>query len=108
MVLGSSSFVEFCILDCCSYCEALGVVTTSPEATTLRAKSHVAYSSLVSLVVEGGNILHVRKLYGAQSSAPEVKNKRMERFACESFYLLLMVFVCSLVFISSSCFCCCS
>ena len=50
----------------------------SPEAATSRAKSHVACSGLVSLVVEGRNILHVRKLCRAQSSAPEVKNERVE------------------------------
>ena len=80
----------------------------SPEAATSRAKSHVACSGLVSLVVKGENILRMRKLYCAQSSAPEVKNERVERFACELFYLLLLVFICSLVFISSSYFCCCS
>ena len=74
---------------------ALGVVMVSPEAVTSRAKSHVACSGLVSLVVEGRNILRMRKLRCAQSSAPEVKNERVEQFTCESFYLL-------------SCFCCCS
>ena len=63
----------------------------SPEAATSRAKSHVACSGLVTLVVEGRNILCVRKLCCAQSSPPEVKNERVERFACESFYPLLLV-----------------
>ena len=95
---------------CCIYKEdpTVGVLTASPEAATSHAKSHVACSGLVSLVVEGRNILRVRKLCHAQSSALEVKNECVERFACESFYLLLVVFICSLVFISSSCFCCCS
>ena len=69
----------------------IGVVTASPEAATSHLKSHVACSGLVSLVVEGGNILHVRKLRRAQSSAPEVKNKFVERFvlsASPGFYLL--------------------
>ena len=86
----------------------LGVVMASPEAATSRAKSHVACSGSVTLVVEGRNILCVQKLHHAQSSAPEVKNERVERFACESFYLLLLVFIYSLVFICSSCFCHCS
>ena len=56
----------------------IGVVTVSPKAATSRTKSLVAYSILVSLVVEGGNILHMRKLHRAQSSAPEVKNECVE------------------------------
>ena len=75
----------------------------SSKAATSRAKLHVVCSSSVSLVVEGGNILCMRELRCAQSSAPEVKNERVDRF--ESFYLLLLVFIYSLVFISSSCFC---
>ena len=83
--------------------QTLGVVTASPEEATSHAKSHVAYSGLVMLVVEGRNILCMRKLCRAQSSALEVKNERVERFACTSFYLLLLVFIYSLLFISSSC-----
>ena len=66
----------------------VGVVMASPKEATSHAKSHMACSGLVTLVVEGGNILHVRKLHRPQSFAPEVKNERVERFVCESFYLL--------------------
>ena len=100
---GIDSFVEVVVAKV-----SLGVVMASLEAAPSRAKSHVACSGSVSLVAEGGNILYMRKLRCAQSSTPEVKNERVERFACESFYLHLLVFICSLVFISSSCFCYCS
>ena len=70
----------------------------SLEATTSRTKSHVAYSSLVSLIVEGGNILCMQKLRRAQSSTLEVKNEHVERFMCELFYLLLLVLSPLLVF----------
>ena len=46
-------------------------------------------------------ILRVRKLLHAKYSALEVKNERVEAFVCESFYLLLLFFICSLV-----CICC--
>ena len=82
----------------------IGVVTESPEVATSRAKSHVACSGLVSLIVEGKNILHKRKLRCAQSSAPEVKNECMERFACDSFYLHLLVLSASPSFYLLSCF----
>ena len=42
------------------------------------------------LIMESGNILCLRKLLHANSSTAEVKNKRVEAFACESFYLLLL------------------
>ena len=51
------------------------------------------------LIVESGNILHVRKLLRAKSSAPEVKNERVEAFTCESFYLLLLFFLSALLFV---------
>ena len=56
----------------------LGVVTASLEAATSCAKLHEACSDLVSLVMEGRNILCMRKLRRAQSSAQEVKNERVE------------------------------
>ena len=86
----------------------IGIVTTSPEAMSSRAKLDVACFCWVSLVVKGMNILRMRKLRRAKSSASEVKNECVERFVCEWFYLLLLFFIYSLVFISSSCFCCCS
>ena len=70
-------------------CFTLGVVTASPEAVTLRAKLDMACFCWVSLIVEGRNILHMRKLCRAKSFAPEMKNKHVERFMCKSFYLLL-------------------
>ena len=43
----------------------------------------------------------MRKLRHAKSYAPEMENKRVERFACESFYLLLLFFFLSaLLFLS--------
>ena len=70
----------------------LGVVTASSEAETSRAKLDVAIFGWVWLIVESENILHMQKLLRAKSSAPEVKNERVETFVCESFYLLLLYF----------------
>ena len=64
----------------------------SPEAGTSRAKLDVAFFGWVWYIVESGNILHMRKLLRARSSAPEMKKERVEAFACESFYLLLLFF----------------
>ena len=70
----------------------LGVITASPEAGTSHAKLDVAFFSWVWLIVESGNILHMRKLLHAKSSTPDVKNERVKAFACEPFYLLLLFF----------------
>ena len=74
------------------------------------AKSHMAYSGSVTLVVEGGNILRMRKLHRAQSSTLEVKNKRgtirvrIVLSASPGFYLLscfYLLFLFSLLLLSS-------
>ena len=72
--------------------KTIGVVTTSPEAKISRAKLDVAFFGWVWFIVERGNILCMRNLLRANSSAAEVKNERVEAFACESFYLLLLFF----------------
>ena len=62
---------------------AIGVVTASPEAGSLHAKVDMAFSGWVWLIVESGNILCLRKLLHTNSSAVEVRNERVEVFACE-------------------------
>ena len=71
---------------------SVGVVMASPEAGSLRVKMDVAFSSWVWLIVERRNILCLQKLLHANSSVAEVKNERVEAFACELFYLLLLFF----------------
>ena len=68
------------------------VVMASLEVGSSHAKMDVAFSGWVWLIVESGNILCLRKLLRANSSVAEVKNDRVEAFACESFYLLLLFF----------------
>ena len=80
----------------------IGVVTASPEVGTSRAKLDVAFFGWVWIIVESGNILHMRNLLRANSSATEVKNERVEVFACESFYLLLLFFLSALLFVSAA------
>ena len=80
----------------------IGVVTASPEARTLRAKLDVAFFGWVWLIVESGNILRVRNLLHANSFAVEVKNERVEAFTFESFYLLFLVFLSTLLFVSAA------
>ena len=65
----------------------------------MRAKLDVAFFGWVWLIVECGNILYVRKLLRAKSPALEVKNERVEAFAYESFYLLLLFFLSTLLFV---------
>ena len=53
------------------------------------------------VIVEGRNILHMRKFCRAKSSALEVKNEHVERSACESFYLLLLFLSPLLIFVAA-------
>ena len=76
------------------------VVTASLEAKISRVKLDVAFFGWVWLIVESGNILCVRKLLRAKSSAPEVKNERVKAFACELFYLLSCLYLLLLSFFS--------
>ena len=70
----------------------IGVVSASPKARSSCAKIDVAFFGLFWLIVESRNILRLRRPFRANSYAAEVMKERVEAFACESFYLLLLFF----------------
>ena len=68
----------------------LGVVTASLKTGSLHMKLNVAFFGWFWLILESGNILHLRKPLSANSSALEVKKEHMEAFmnlfiCCSSF-----------------------
>ena len=67
---------------------------------TSHAKLDVAFFGWMWLIMECKNILCMRKLPYAKSSASEVKNEHVEAFACESFYLLSCLYLLLLSFFS--------